>query len=92
MRTFTIFITLLITLSLSANDNDISDKEFALQIIKEKAPNILKQEQAFIHQEMVSDPQLTLENFYDPVSAEEFYQVYESLALNKEDEMLKNWN
>lgn len=91
MRTFTIFIltTLLTTLPLSANDNDMSDKELALQIIQEKTPEFPNQEQTFIQTSLVSNPELNIEHYYQEISAERFLQVLDSWLDTLEDNMLK---
>ncbi len=92
MKAFTIFIftALLTTLPLSANDNDMSDKELALQIIEEKTPEFPIQEQTFIQTSLVSNPELNIEHYYQEMSAERFLQVLRDGWLdNLEDNMLK---
>ena len=92
MRAFTIFIltTLLTTLPLSANDNDMSDKELALQTIQENTPEFPNQEQKLIQESIVSTPGTSIEIFYTPISSERFLQTFKDSWLNHlEDHMLK---
>lgn len=93
MKRFAIFIftTLLATLPLSANDNnDLSDKELALQIIEEKTPEFPNQEQTFIQTSLVSNPELNIEHYYQEMSPERFFQDFKDSWLdNLKDNMLK---